>query len=111
MSPPGAIDDACVQALRDALAHRRCIGAVVSISLYSTRLCWYGYYGAAKLHGQLVALSEPPTVGGVRVDGIDYIPEVAMHRIQPCTEGWRDMTPIEVRAADELLRELVGGTA
>lgn len=107
MSPPGAIDDACVQALRDALAHRRSIGAAVSISLYSTRLCWYGYYGAAKLQGRLVALSEPPAICGARVEGIDYIPEVGMQRIQPRTEGWRDMTADEVESADDLLGTLL----
>ena len=89
---------------RDALAHRRSIGAAVSISLYSTRLCWYGYYGAAKLQGRLVALSEPPAICGARVEGIDYIPEVGMQRIQPRHDGWRDMTTTEVASADELLR-------
>lgn len=101
---PGAADDASAAALRVALDRASNIEAAVSISLYSTRLCWYGHHGAAKLHGVLVALTQPPKICGARVEGIDYVPEIGMRRIQPRNDGWRDMTTTEVASADELLR-------
>ena len=101
---PGAADDASAAALRVALDRASNLEAAVSISLYATRLCWYGNHGAAKLHGVLVALTQPPTICGARVEGIDYVPEIGMRRIQPRNDGWRDMTTTEVASADELLR-------
>jgi hypothetical protein len=72
--------------------------------LYSTRLHWSGKHGFAKLHGVLVALQEPPRIGGEVVFGIDYIPEVGMRTIALMAGSQRDMREHEVSEADAFLR-------
>ncbi len=74
--------------------------------LYSTRLYWAGMRGIAKLHGDEVKLQAPPHLPGMQIDGIDYVPEIALHQVMPKHERWRDMTPAEVQQADVLLRTL-----
>lgn len=81
----------------------------MSDALYMTRLRWTGGRGVAKLHGHAVRLLEPPVLPGfegLRVDGIDYTPEVQVAMVMPKFSGWREMTGDEVRAADEFLRRL-----
>jgi hypothetical protein len=106
---PGPADEASSKALEEVLDKHAKVLAAVSSSLYATRLCWYGRHGVGKLRGVLVALPLPPVICGARVDGIDYVPEVGMRRIQPQHDGWRDMTDAEVASADELLREITRG--
>ena len=77
----------------------------MSLDLYSTALIWYGQRGGvAKLHGRVVRLTEAPRLRGLRVEGVDYRPEIGEQRIQLHAEGWREMLPSEVAAADEYLR-------
>lgn len=76
----------------------------MSHTYYSTRLYWHAGRGVAKLHGVAVALVEPPRIGGLQVDGIDYTPEVQVARILPRMAGWRDMERDEVAEADLILR-------
>lgn len=78
----------------------------MSSALYCTRLWWHGHGGAAKLHGCEVRLLEPPVLAGLRLSGVDYVPEIRLQQIQPLASGWRDMLPHEVAAADALLRVL-----
>lgn len=78
----------------------------MSHALYATRLYWVGMRGIAKLHGRQVKLVAPPHLPGLRVDALDYVPEIRLCSVMPYGHGWRDMTPDEVRAADVLLREL-----
>jgi len=82
----------------------------VSDAYYATRLRFEGWSGCAKLHGRRVPLRTMPALPGVDLMfvAIDYIPEVAMKRIQPLGGPWRDMEDHEVAAADALLRELAG---
>lgn len=76
-------------------------------AIYATRLYWAGTRGGiAKLHGRSVEIHAPPHIGGAPVVGIDYIPEIAMHHIQPVAEPWRDMTDAEVREADAVLQSI-----
>lgn len=76
-------------------------------ALYATRLYWAGTRGGiAKLHGRCVEIHAPPHIGGAPVVGIDYIPEIAMHQVQPVGERWRDMTADEVREADSVLQSI-----
>lgn len=77
----------------------------MSHALYSTRLHWSGSHGFAKLHGVLVALKDPPTLGRRVVAGIDYIPEVGMRSIA-FGGSERTMTDAEVAEADALLRQI-----
>ena len=79
----------------------------MSSALYATRLWWHGRRGAAKLWGREAPLTAPPAVLGNAVDGLDYVPEIALAQIQPRADRWRDTTPQEVAACDRLLRELV----
>ncbi|MBN8492516.1 MAG: hypothetical protein J0M00_13950 [Burkholderiales bacterium] len=76
----------------------------MSTDLYATALIWYGPRGGvAKLHGQRVVLRAAPELKGLRVEGIDYRPEIGERRIQLHAEGWRDMHQHEVAAADQYL--------
>jgi len=80
----------------------------VSHTSFTTRLFYrQGREGLAKLHGKEHPLTAPPSILGLALDGIDYVPEVAVARIQERCNGWRDMTIQEIRAADTLLRQLV----
>jgi hypothetical protein len=79
----------------------------MSTDLYQTALIWYGPRGGvAKLHGHQVKLTAAPPLEGVRVECIDYRPEIGERRIQLHAEGWRDMLPAEVAAADAALQRL-----
>lgn len=79
----------------------------VSTDLYSTVLIWYPQRGGiAKLHGRQVVLAKAPELPGLRVEGVDYRPEIGERRIQLWAENWRDMTPAEVLAADAALARL-----
>lgn len=79
----------------------------MSSALYTTRLWWHGHRGGAKLWGRDAPLTDAPVVLGVRCDGLDYVPEIALHQIQPAGDRWRDMTKHEIAACDRMLRELV----
>ncbi len=79
----------------------------MSHALYTTRLYWAGGRGIAKLHGRETKLTAPPHLPGLQVDAIDCAPEVRCYMVMPRYQGWRDMTSDEIRAADELLRQLV----
>lgn len=80
----------------------------MSHALYATRLYWAGSRGGvAKLHGRTAALHAAPHFGGQPVVGVDYIPDIALHQIQPVGERWRDMTDDEVREADGMLRAVL----
>ncbi|MEY2656087.1 MAG: hypothetical protein RLZZ524_3115 [Pseudomonadota bacterium] len=77
--------------------------------LYSTRLRFNGRSGIAKLHGLCIALDAGPDLGSGPVWFVDYRPEVGLALVQPrAIEPVRDMTLHERRAADELLRAVVG---
>lgn len=79
----------------------------MSHALYATRLYWAGTRGGiAKLHGRSVELHAAPHIGGARVVGVDYVPEIGLRQIQPLAGPWRDMTDDEVRDADAMLRAL-----
>jgi hypothetical protein len=38
---------------------------------------------------------------------VDYVPELGVYRVRDRNEGWRDMNPIEVKAADTFLRQVI----
>ena len=78
----------------------------MSDDLYVTRLRYASGKGVAKLHGRSKPLTEPPTLPGAKLVGIDYVPEVHVYRIQTYGNGWRDMWPHEIAWADGVLREL-----
>jgi hypothetical protein len=78
----------------------------MSHALYTTRLYWVGMRGIAKLHGRQVKLVAPPHLPGLRVDSLDYVPEIRLASVMPSGHGWRDMNADEIRAADVLLRQL-----
>lgn len=78
--------------------------------LYMTRLRWDGRRGVAKLHGRCMVLREPPDLAlPFTLVAIDYVPEVRICQIMPLAGPWRDMTPDEVAAADDLLWRIVPG--
>lgn len=84
----------------------------MSTDLDQTALIWYGPRGGvAKLHGRQVRLTAAPPLEGVRVECIDYRPEIGERRIQCHAEGWRDMLPAEVLAADQQLQRLLGSAS
>lgn len=90
----------------------------MSAALYHTRLYWAGLSGYAKLHGRQVRLPGPPALPGVpalRVEAIDYTPEVHVAMVMPRFGGWRDMTAEEIAAARAFLQATVpapeGGAA
>ncbi len=78
----------------------------MSSALYTTRLWWHGHKGGAKLWGVEQRLEAPPKVLELEVDGIDYVPEIALAQIQPKGDRWRDMTRHEMHACDRILRSL-----
>jgi len=65
-----------------------------------------GRGGTAKINGRIVKLSSVPDLFGLRIVGVQYIPEVGIARLQPYAAGWRDMTFEERQAADEALTKL-----
>ena len=77
----------------------------MSLELYPTRLYWMGLRGTAKLNGAAVHLVRPPHLPGLAVDGIDYAPGVVA-MVMPRMARWRDMTPDEIAAAEQLLQDL-----
>ena len=78
----------------------------MSSALYSTRLWWHGRKGGAKLWGVEVMLDKPPSILGMQIDGLDYVPEIALAQVQPMGDRWRDMSKHEMSACDRILREL-----
>lgn len=78
----------------------------MSSALYSTRL--YAHSGTvrvAKLHGVYVsATTERLVLAGTPMERCDYVPEIGLAHCLPERGEPRDMTPDEIRAADELLR-------
>jgi hypothetical protein len=80
----------------------------MSADLYATCLIWYGPRGGiAKLHGRSAKLTTAPRIDRLRVECIDYRPQIGERRIQLHAEGWRDMTAAEVARADDYLRGLL----
>ena len=80
----------------------------MSDALYSTRLRWDGRHGVAKLHGAMVLLAVPPDLGAGKVYACDYVPEVHIAEIVPrVCDARRDMTAVEITAADALLLRLL----
>jgi hypothetical protein len=80
----------------------------MSAGLYWTGLWFYeGKLGRAKLHGRERRLENAPTLIGVQLAEIEYVPEVAVRRCREKFDGWRDMRPAEIKAADALLRLLL----
>ncbi len=79
-------------------------------AISQTRLRWNSSSrsGIAKLHGRCVALDRPPTLAGApAMVEVDYVPELGVYRVRDRNEGWRDMNPIEVKAADTFLRQVI----
>lgn len=82
----------------------------MSSALYHARLYWVGMRGTAHCGAAHVTLAAPPHLPGMRIDGIDYIPEIGLRQIMPYAHGWRDMTDTEAAAAQTLLDHLVRGS-
>ena len=81
----------------------------MSSDLYQTALVWHGQRGGiAKLWGRQVPLVDAPPLLGLRLVMVEYYPEIGERELQEATGPRRAMTPAEVAAADELLREVCG---
>lgn len=79
----------------------------MSWALYHARLYWVGMRGSAHVGQCRVVLTAPPHLPGLRIDGIDYVPEIGLRQVMPYADRWRDMTPDEVSAAQAVLERLV----
>lgn len=80
----------------------------MSLRLYSTGVFWESGRGAAKMYGVLLALSEPPDIGGPPIIAIRYIPEIGLRSVNRSGEASeRGMTDDEARALDAWLRRVV----
>jgi hypothetical protein len=81
----------------------------MSIALYQYRLFWDGHHGALRCGHQLRLLTAPPTLPGaegVRIDQIDYAPEVNVAQLREPGGDWREMSPAEVAGAQTLIETL-----
>lgn len=82
----------------------------MSAALYRTRLYWVGMRGYAKLEGREARLTGPPKLPGLpelRIDAIDYCPDVQVAMVMPKFGGWRDLTAQEIAAARAFLANLL----
>ncbi len=74
--------------------------------LLPTRLYFVALRGCvARLGGVEVKLSEAPDLGSGPVDRLDYVPGEIAAVMYP-RQGWRDLTPAEIGAAQALLERL-----
>jgi hypothetical protein len=81
----------------------------MSINLYQYRLFWNGRQGAARSGRNTRVLVKAPVLPGsetLRVDEIDYAPEVDVAQLRESGDDWRDMSPAEVAGAETLLAML-----
>ena len=81
----------------------------MSIALYQYRLFWDGHHGALRCGRQLRLLAAAPTLPGaesVRVEEIDYAPEVDVAQLREAGGDWREMSPAEVAGAQTLIAAL-----
>ena len=74
-------------------------------SLMPTHLYWVGIKGVARLNGTSGTLEGMPHISTEDVVAIDYAPGLCA-MVLPRHGGWRDMTPQEVQAAQEVLRTI-----
>ena len=84
----------------------------MSIALYQYRLFWDGHHGALRCGHRLRLLVAAPTLPGaegVRVEEIDYAPEVDVAQLREAGGDWREMSPAEVAGAQTLI-ETLGAT-
>lgn len=82
----------------------------MSPALYRTRLYWVGLRGYAKLDDREARLPGPPKLPGLpdlRIDAIDYCPDVQVAMVMPKFGGWRDLTAEEIAAARAYLQALL----
>lgn len=74
---------------------------------YPTRLRWDGRRGLAKLHGRSVVLYVAPDLGAGPVWAMDYVPSDGIAEVAPRSiDARRAMLPLEIAAADSMLRAL-----
>ena len=86
----------------------------MSAALYRHRLYWAGMRGYALHEGRMVRLSEPPRLPGLpalRIDAIDYCPDVQVAMVMEVRSGWRDLKADEIRAAQLFLQQTVPADA
>lgn len=72
----------------------------MSTALYQTRLLWNGRLGLAKHRGVVADLTRFPAAAlpGMRVDEMDYVPEVRACSVRELHQPSREMTAIECRS-------------
>ena len=78
----------------------------MSIALYRYRLFWNGEHGAMRSGGETRLLRAAPTLPGVealKVEEIDYAPEVDVAQLREVGGDWREMNAAEIAGAQMLL--------
>jgi hypothetical protein len=81
----------------------------MSLALYRYRLFWNGRHGAMRSGAQTQVLNAAPTLPGaesLKVDEIDYAPEVDVAQLRETGGDWRQMNAVEVEGAQRLLAML-----
>lgn len=80
----------------------------MSLDLYNTALVWHAQRGgSAKLWSRRVPLIDAPPLLKLRLEMIEYLPEIGQRELQEATGPRRYMTAAEVDAADAFLRAVV----
>lgn len=86
----------------------------MSIALYQYRLFWNGHHGALRSGRTTRSLFETPQLPGseaLKIEEIDYAPEVNVAQLREAGEDWREMSPSEIAGAETLLAMLATSEA
>jgi hypothetical protein len=73
----------------------------------SRTLFWDGHWGVAFYDGVHADLRMPPRVDTLRIEQIDYAPNVGQRMVLEHLGGWRNLSPAEAGQIDAMLARMV----